>query len=81
MKDMTENTKEPSGAEQTFGDCAPAFVAFTDECCSARCRSARSCRPKERSLITVAALTAGGNAEQLTYHLGLARDNGATETS
>jgi 4-carboxymuconolactone decarboxylase len=28
----------------------------------------------------VAALTAGGNTEQLTFHLGLARQNGATET-
>jgi 4-carboxymuconolactone decarboxylase len=36
--------------------------------------------PKERSLITVAALTAGGNTDQLTYHLGLAQQNGATET-
>ena len=35
--------------------------------------------PKERSLITVAALITGGNAEQLTYHLQVARDNGATE--
>jgi 4-carboxymuconolactone decarboxylase len=36
--------------------------------------------PKERSLITVAALTAGGNTEQLVFHLGLAQQNGATET-
>jgi 4-carboxymuconolactone decarboxylase len=35
--------------------------------------------PKERSLITVAALITGDNAEQLTYHLQFARDNGATE--
>ena len=35
--------------------------------------------PRERSLITVAALITGGNAEQLTYHLQFARDNGATE--
>jgi 4-carboxymuconolactone decarboxylase len=35
--------------------------------------------PKERSLITVAALITGGNAEQLTCHLQFARDNGATE--
>jgi 4-carboxymuconolactone decarboxylase len=27
----------------------------------------------------VAALTAGGNTEQLTCHLGLAKENGATE--
>jgi 4-carboxymuconolactone decarboxylase len=35
--------------------------------------------PKERSLVTVACLIAGGNTEQLSYHLGLARQNGATE--
>jgi hypothetical protein len=31
-------------------------------------------------MVTVAALTTAGNTEQLTYHLGLARQNGATET-
>ena len=36
--------------------------------------------PRDRSLVTVAALTAGGNTEQLTFHLQYARDNGATET-
>ena len=36
--------------------------------------------PKERSLVTVAALTTGGNTEQLGYHLGLAKQNGASES-
>jgi 4-carboxymuconolactone decarboxylase len=35
--------------------------------------------PKERSLITVACLTTSGNTDQLVYHLGLAKENGATE--
>ena len=35
--------------------------------------------PRDRSLITVAALTVGGNAEQLTFHLRFAKDNGVTE--
>jgi len=35
---------------------------------------------EERSLVTVAALTTGGNTDQLVYHLGLARQNGASET-
>jgi 4-carboxymuconolactone decarboxylase len=35
--------------------------------------------PKERSLVTVAALTTGGNTDQLVYHLGLAKENGATD--
>lgn len=35
--------------------------------------------PRDRSLVTVAAPTAGGNAEQLTFHLQFAKDNGVTE--
>ncbi|MFN2534457.1 MAG: carboxymuconolactone decarboxylase family protein [Pseudonocardiaceae bacterium] len=35
--------------------------------------------PRDRGLVTVAALVAGRNAEQLTFHLQYAKDNGATE--
>src|SRR5204863_420761 len=34
---------------------------------------------RDRSLATVAALLTGGNAEQLTFHLQYAKDNGVTE--
>lgn len=34
---------------------------------------------RDRSLVTVAALTTAGNPEQLAYHLGLAKQNGLTE--
>lgn len=34
---------------------------------------------RERSLITVAALVAGGHMEQLPYHLQLAGENGLTQ--
>ena len=34
---------------------------------------------RDRSLITVAALTALGKAEQLRFHLDFARQNGVTE--
>ena len=34
---------------------------------------------RDRSLVTVACLTASGNTDQLVYHLGLARENGLTE--
>ncbi|WP_127496620.1 carboxymuconolactone decarboxylase family protein [Paenibacillus glycanilyticus] len=34
---------------------------------------------RERSLITVAALVAGGHMEQLPYHLQLARENGLSK--
>jgi 4-carboxymuconolactone decarboxylase len=80
MEHMTENTKKPSGAQQAFGDFAPAFVGFTDDLLFGQVWTRPELSPRERSLITVAALTAGGNTEQLVFHLGLARRNGATET-
>ena len=36
--------------------------------------------PRDRSLITVAPLTTGGNTEQLRAHFGIAKQNGLTET-
>ncbi len=71
--------KEPSGAKKAFGDFAPALVGFTDEVLFGQVWPREQLSPKQRSLITVAALVTGGNTEQLTYHLGLAKDNGATE--
>jgi 4-carboxymuconolactone decarboxylase len=70
---------EPSGAERMFGDFAPALVDFTDHVLFAQVWPRTQLSSKERSLITVAALVAGGNTEQLTHHLGLARRNGASE--
>jgi 4-carboxymuconolactone decarboxylase len=76
-----ENTQnnEPSGAERMFGDFAPALVHFTDDVLFGEAWRRPQLSPKERSLITVAALTTGGNTEQLVFHLGLAKQNGATE--
>jgi 4-carboxymuconolactone decarboxylase len=71
---------EQSGAARMFGDFAPALVGFTDDVLFGQVWTRRELSPRDRSLVTVAALTAGGNAEQLTYHLGLARQNGVTET-
>lgn len=76
---MTGN-QEPSGAQKMFGDFAPALVHFTDDVLFGEVWKRSELSPKERSLVTVAALTTSGNTEQLTYHLGLAKQNGATET-
>jgi 4-carboxymuconolactone decarboxylase len=75
----TTNAKEPSGAERMFGDFAPALVRFTDDVLFGEVWKRPQLSPRDRSLITVAALTAGGNAEQLSFHLQYAKDNGATE--
>src|SRR3954449_9438058 len=71
--------KEPSGAQKMFGDFAPELVRLTDDVLFGQVWPRAQLSPRERSLITVAALTTGGNTEQLTYHLALARQNGATE--
>ena len=70
---------EPSGAQKAYGDFAPALVGFTDDVLFGQVWKRTELSPKERSLVTVAALVAGGNPEQLEFHLGFAKDNGATE--
>jgi 4-carboxymuconolactone decarboxylase len=73
------HSSQPSGAQQAFGDLAPEFVRLTDEVLFGQVWPRAELSAKERSLVTVACLIAGGNTEQLSYHLGLARQNGATE--
>jgi 4-carboxymuconolactone decarboxylase len=70
---------EPSGAQKAYGDFAPALVGFTDDVLFGQVWKRTELSPKERSLVTVAALVAGGNPQQLEFHLGFAKDNGATE--
>jgi 4-carboxymuconolactone decarboxylase len=71
--------KQPSGAERMFGDLAPGLVHLTDDVLFGEVWERPQLSPRDRSLVTVAALTAGGNAEQLTFHLQYAKDNGVTE--
>ena len=71
---------EQSGAAKMFGDFAPGLVAFTDDVLFGQVWTRPELTPKERSLVTVAALTTSGNTEQLAYHLGLAEQNGASES-
>lgn len=78
MPDNTEH-KEPSGAEKMLGDFAPALVQFTDDVLFGQVWPRQELSPKDRSLVTVACLVTNGNTDQLVYHLGLARENGASE--
>lgn len=81
---MTDNApnaahKEPSGAKKMFGDFAPELVRLTDDVLFGQVWPRPELSPKDRSLVTVACLVTNGNTEQLVYHLGLARQNGASE--
>lgn len=71
---------EPSGAEKTFGDFAPALVHFTDDVLFGEAwERTEELSARDRSLITVASLLTSGSAEQLNFHLPYAKQNGATE--
>lgn len=76
----TVDSKEPSGAETMFGEFAPALVGYTDNVLFGDVWRRTELSPRDRSLVTVAALTAAGNTDQLVFHLQYAKDNGATET-
>jgi 4-carboxymuconolactone decarboxylase len=78
MSDATEN-REHSSAQQLLGDFAPALVGFTDDVLFGKVWKRTELSPKERSLVTVAALTTSGNTDQLVFHLDYARQNGNSE--
>lgn len=72
-------TAEPSGAERMLGGFADAFVGYTDDVLFGDVWTRPELSPRDRSLITVAALVAGGNTEQLVFHLDYAKQNGLSE--
>lgn len=67
-----------SRAQQLVGDVAPKLAELTDEVLFGDVWARPGLSPRDRSLITVAALTALGRTDQLRSHLGLALDNGVT---
>ena len=75
--------KEPTRqtpAQKLVGDIAPKLASLTDDVLFGDVWSRDALSPRDRSLITVAALIAGGNTEQLSGHLALARENGLTDS-
>ena len=65
-----------SSARQSFGDFAPSFVRYSEDVLFGDVWRREDLSLRDRSLITVAALVAGGMTEQLPYHLQLAAQNG-----
>ncbi|GAB2554319.1 carboxymuconolactone decarboxylase family protein [Kribbella endophytica] len=67
-------------AQRLVGDFAPKLVELTDDVLFGDVWTRPELSPRDRSLITCAALVANGNTEQLGHHLGRAKSNGLTET-
>jgi 4-carboxymuconolactone decarboxylase len=77
--DMSD-TQGPPTASQILSEFAPKLTSLTQEVLFGDVWERPELPKRDRSLATVAALVAGGNAEQLVSHLRLAKRNGLTET-
>ena len=74
-----EQTTGWTGGQNAFGDFAPGLVHYTDRVLFDEVWQRPDLSKRDRSLITVAALTALGKLDQLQFHLGFARQNGVTD--
>jgi len=70
---------DPHYARTSIGDIAPKLADLTDEVLFADVWSRKELGPRERSIVTVAALIALNRTEQLPFHLDRARDNGLAD--
>jgi len=73
-------TPEPTPAQQLIGDIAPKLAQLTDDVLFGDVWTRPELNPRDRSLVTVAALVTTGSTEQIVGHLRRAKDNGLTET-
>src|SRR5258706_5979837 len=76
---MSES-KELSPAQKLVGDFAPKLAELTDDVLFGDVWERAELSQRDRSLITVAALIANGNTDQLPGHLNRAKANGISET-
>lgn len=80
---MSENTKDENsgwtGGQNAFGDFAPGMVHYTDKVLFDEVWEREGLSPRDRSLVTISALTALGKMDQLQFHLAFARQNGVTD--
>ncbi|WP_066913143.1 carboxymuconolactone decarboxylase family protein [Millisia brevis] len=76
---MTEKQAGWTGGRDTFGDFAPGMVHYTDKVLFDEVWEREGLSKRDRSLITISALTAMGKMDQLRFHLDFARRNGVTD--
>jgi 4-carboxymuconolactone decarboxylase len=65
-------------AQKAIGDFLPKMVSLTDETLFGDIWERPELSPRDRSLITVAALITNGSTEQMPGHMARARENGVT---
>ncbi len=76
--DQASEEKRVTNVEQQFGKTAPGLVQYTTDVLFRDLWLRPDLAPRDRSLVTVAALIATGQVAQITFHLNKAMDNGLT---
>ncbi|MFZ6646521.1 carboxymuconolactone decarboxylase family protein [Undibacterium sp. TJN25] len=71
--------KNSTIGKQSMGDIAPKLAELTDKVLFGDIWERDGLAPRDRSLITVAALVAMNRGEQLPFHLNRALDNGVSK--
>jgi 4-carboxymuconolactone decarboxylase len=72
--------KRATSVEEQYGKVAPGVVQYTTNVLFLDLWLRPGLAPRDRSLVTVTALIANGQAAQVAYHLNRAIDNGLTHT-
>ena len=65
--------------QSTYGDVSQGVVDTTEQMLFLDLWRRPALEPRDRSMVTVAALIAAGQPEQMTFHLNRAMDNGMTQ--
>ncbi|MFW0793496.1 carboxymuconolactone decarboxylase family protein [Gordonia sp. CPCC 205515] len=73
-------TEQPSAAQRLVGEITPKLADLTDEVLFGDVWARAELSPRDRSLITVAALITQHRPDQLCSHLNRALDNGVSRS-
>ncbi|MEI4470116.1 carboxymuconolactone decarboxylase family protein [Frigidibacter sp. MR17.24] len=78
-QDAEAEAAREATVQTNFAEVSPGVVATTRELLFNDLWLRPDLAPRDRSLVTVAALIAAGQPEQMTFHLNRAMDNGLTQ--
>ncbi|WP_324769210.1 carboxymuconolactone decarboxylase family protein [Pokkaliibacter plantistimulans] len=77
--DEEAESKRRQFVDEQFGKTSPGVVQYTTDLLFRDLWLRPALAPRDRSLVTVSALIAAGQVEQMPFHLNKAMDNGLTE--
>jgi 4-carboxymuconolactone decarboxylase len=78
--DEAAEARRAGSIESRFGTVAPGVVQHTTDVLFKNLWLRPDLAPRDRSMITVAALVTAGHSAQIPYHLNRAMDNGLSQT-